>query len=71
MVWDSVDIMGSSADTAQAVEDENSNWRSADNLFMDGLQIFDFTMRAAPGLVRDLLERSGKRPEDVDLFVFH
>jgi 3-oxoacyl-[acyl-carrier-protein] synthase III len=40
-------------------------------LFMNGPQIFTFTLKAVPGLVRSLLEKSEKSLDDVDLFVFH
>ena len=60
-----------SPETAQAVCDENGNWRSPENLFMDGPEIFTFTLRTIPECVGQLLERSGKRLEEIDLFIFH
>jgi 3-oxoacyl-[acyl-carrier-protein] synthase-3 len=60
-----------SAETAQETEDQSGNWRSRDNLFMDGGEIFNFTLRAVPKCVKDLLTRAGRVQEDVDLFVFH
>ena len=38
---------------------------------MNGPEIFTFTLKAVPKAVTKLLEVSGKKLEDVDLFVFH
>lgn len=54
-----------------AVIDSDGNLRSESNLYMNGPEIFAFTLQAVPKVVRDLLARSGKNPDDVDLFVFH
>ena len=59
------------AESAVATEDASGNLRSRDNLFMDGAQIFNFTLQAVPNAVNRLLQKSGKRLEDVNLFVFH
>jgi 3-oxoacyl-[acyl-carrier-protein] synthase III len=40
-------------------------------LFMNGPQIFTFTLKAVPNLVHSLLHKSGRTLDDVDLFVFH
>lgn len=60
-----------SLDTAVAVQDENGSTRSPDNLFMNGPEIFNFTLRIVPKTVTGLLERSGLALGDVDWFVFH
>lgn len=57
--------------SAKETEDENGNVRSADNLFMSGPEIFNFTLSAVPESVGRLLAKSGKTIGDVDLFVFH
>lgn len=41
------------------------------DMHMDGLEIFNFTIRVVPGCVEDVLERSGTAMHEVDLFVFH
>ncbi|MFD6700691.1 MULTISPECIES: 3-oxoacyl-ACP synthase III family protein [unclassified Microbacterium] len=41
------------------------------DLFMDGPEIFNFTLRVVPPTVSTLLERAGLREDEVDLFVFH
>ena len=61
----------STPESAVAACDENGNWRSQDNLFMDGAEIFSFTLRAIPDCVSRLLARANRRMEDIDFFVFH
>lgn len=56
---------------AEAKSDDYGNQRSADNLFMDGAEIFTFTLRVVPKMVQDLLLRAGKTASEIDLFVFH
>jgi 3-oxoacyl-[acyl-carrier-protein] synthase-3 len=38
---------------------------------MNGPEIFNFTLRAVPALVRRLLESSGVSMDEIDHFVFH
>jgi 3-oxoacyl-[acyl-carrier-protein] synthase-3 len=59
------------AETAVPIEDENGNVRSPDNLFMDGAEIFTFTLRTVQRSVNDLLKKAGLGMSDIDLFVFH
>lgn len=51
--------------------DENGNLRTADNLYMNGAEIFNFTLRIVPRLVTSLLAKAGLDARDIDLFVFH
>jgi 3-oxoacyl-[acyl-carrier-protein] synthase-3 len=60
-----------SAETACAVMDASGNRRAADNIFMNGVEIFNFTLAAVPNAVHALLERTGQTLADVDLFIFH
>ncbi len=41
------------------------------NLFMDGSEIFQFTLRRIPRLVGDLLAKSEMTDDQIDLYVFH
>lgn len=52
-------------------EEESANVRSRDNLFMNGPEIFSFTLRVVPQSVKHLLTLAGRGMDDVDLFVFH
>jgi 3-oxoacyl-[acyl-carrier-protein] synthase-3 len=45
--------------------------RSSENLYMNGPEIFNFTLQAVPQLVSQLLERSGKSLDQVDLVIPH
>ena len=59
------------AETARECTDKFGNTRSQDHLFMDGPEIFKFTMQVVPGCVEETLARNGLGLNDVDLFVFH
>jgi 3-oxoacyl-[acyl-carrier-protein] synthase-3 len=60
-----------SPETGKAIPDEAGNLRSPENLFMDGAEIFNFSITEEPRSVRELLEHSGTDPDQVDYFVFH
>ena len=47
------------------------NIRSLENIFMDGPEIFNFTMREIPKTVNLLLEKAKISIDNVDYFVFH
>jgi 3-oxoacyl-[acyl-carrier-protein] synthase-3 len=51
--------------------DSDGNLRSEANLYMNGPEIFVFTLRAVPKAVHELLARAGKDLGDIDLYVFH
>ena len=51
--------------------DENSNPTSSDYLFMNGPDIFTFTIERVPIMVRDLLEKSGLSKDEINLFIPH
>ena len=59
------------ADTRDEAEDENGSVRSAENLFMDGQELFLFTLKRVPEVVNSTLERAGAALDDVRWFVFH
>ena len=54
-----------------ATMDSDGNLRSEANLYMNGAEIFAFTLQAVPKVVRELLAAAGKRLDDIDLYVFH
>jgi 3-oxoacyl-[acyl-carrier-protein] synthase-3 len=58
-------------ETAVVSEDGSGNFRSAQNLYMDGPEIFNFTLKVVPKVVNQLLEKSQMQLQDVDYFVFH
>jgi 3-oxoacyl-[acyl-carrier-protein] synthase-3 len=57
--------------TGTPVADGSGNVRSADNLYMNGAEIFTFTLSAVPQSVERLLKKADLAFEDVDLFIFH
>jgi 3-oxoacyl-[acyl-carrier-protein] synthase-3 len=59
------------ADTGEEAEDENGSVRSAENLFMDGQELFLFTLKRVPEVVNATLRSAETELEDVRWFVFH
>jgi 3-oxoacyl-[acyl-carrier-protein] synthase-3 len=45
--------------------------RELDKLFMDGGEVFNFTLKAVPALVRDTIAAAGNTVEDYDVFLLH
>jgi 3-oxoacyl-[acyl-carrier-protein] synthase-3 len=60
-----------SQETPQEFCDENGNIRSDANLFMDGQELFAFTIKRVPKLINGLLTKVGLTVEGVDTYVFH
>jgi 3-oxoacyl-[acyl-carrier-protein] synthase-3 len=55
-----------------AVElDDRLNDKNPAFLFMDGAEIFNFTLQSVPPLVNQTIEFSAKTPNDYDAFLFH
>lgn len=61
------------ADTSTALEecDESGNIRSKNDIFMNGPEIFNFTLEIVPQTVQAALDKNGLLKENIDLFVFH
>lgn len=57
--------------TAALISDEFGNIRTDDTLYMNGSEIFVFTLTSVPQLVKAVLEKAGISLNEVDLFVFH
>ena len=57
--------------TSDPAIDDQGNLRAEDNLFMEGPEIFTFTLKAVPALVEQTLQNAGMKIGDVDFFVFH
>jgi 3-oxoacyl-[acyl-carrier-protein] synthase-3 len=56
---------------SEVIIDEYNNFISDDHLFMNGSEIFLFTLSAVPQLIRNTLIKNGLLNENIDLFVFH
>jgi 3-oxoacyl-[acyl-carrier-protein] synthase-3 len=61
----------STAEAPEETTDASGNWRSDANLFMNGPEIFNFTLQSVPKAVSQLLAKSGAAVADVDFFIFH
>lgn len=51
--------------------DENGNPLSSDHLYMNGSEIFNFTIDAVPFLVKDTLLKNGLQYENISGYIFH
>ncbi len=61
----------SSPETAVMEEDVAGNFRSKDNLVMQGDEVFNFVQREVPPMIEHLYEQSGVDRHDVDWYMFH
>lgn len=59
------------SETVLSKEKEDSNFRSGHQLYMDGLEVFNFTLRVVPKSVKDVLAETGESVDSIDFFVFH
>ncbi len=57
--------------TALEREDDSGNFRSQEHLYMDGAEIFSFTINTVPKTVNETLVKNNMSLDEVDLFVFH
>ena len=51
--------------------DDNGNPISSDHLYMNGSEIFTFTIDAVPALIKDTLSKNDLSKEEIDSYVFH
>ena len=51
--------------------DEDGNPRSSDYLYMNGGEIFSFTLLTVPKMVKQTIEKNNLAKDDIDLYVFH
>lgn len=63
--------MPSSPETAVMVEDAAGNFRSKDNLVMQGDEVFNFVQREVPPMIEHLYKQSGIDRNEVDWYMFH
>lgn len=55
----------------EVVKIEEGIERSRRNLVLDGVEVFNFSIREAPVNVKDLLEKTGTTIDDYEYFIFH
>jgi 3-oxoacyl-[acyl-carrier-protein] synthase-3 len=58
-------------DTAARSDRGGGNSRSDEDLFMDGGEVFTFSLREVPPLVKSILAAAGDSAVTIDAFVFH
>lgn len=57
--------------SSEVIVDEYENYLSDDNLYMNGQEIFLFTLSAVPKLVENTLSKNNLEKENIDLFILH
>lgn len=62
---------GFGAKVAETIIDSSGNTRSDDKLYMNGPEIFNFTLDAVPALVESVLGKNNMKLDEVDYFIFH
>ena len=63
--------MPCSEETAIEHEDEAGNFRSLNNLVMQGDDVFNFRQREVPPMIQELLEQAGLTADEIDWYMFH
>lgn len=61
----------SASDPLELITDKHGNTRTSRNLYMNGPEIFNFSIREVPKIVERTLASAQIAKEDIDLFVFH
>lgn len=55
----------------ELITDEGGFLKSSDHLYMNGSNVFNFTLSAVPELIKSIMLKSDVVMDDVDYFVFH
>ena len=58
-------------ETAVEYADDDGNIRTKENLFMDGSEVFNFSIEVIPEEIKALLDYAGVSKDAVDYFVLH
>ena len=56
---------------SEDIVDNYGNTHNANNLYMNGPEIFNFTSEFVPKLTDSILEKAGLTKHNIDLFIFH
>ncbi|CAI2315637.1 3-oxoacyl-ACP synthase III family protein [Vibrio parahaemolyticus] len=60
-----------SNETEQESVDDEGNYRSLNDLYMNGAEVFNFAIKTEPKAITDILEFSGRTMDDIDYLFFH
>jgi len=60
-----------SAETAAEQMDSSGNWRTQEQIYMDGMGILEFVVGRIPVQIKNILAKNHMAIENVDFFVFH
>jgi 3-oxoacyl-[acyl-carrier-protein] synthase-3 len=55
----------------EEIMDEDGNAISGEQIHMQGMEVFNFGLRAVPSDINRLLTFCGKKPEDIEIMLFH
>jgi 3-oxoacyl-[acyl-carrier-protein] synthase-3 len=53
------------------VEKEDGNIRSDSQVYMDGLEVFNFTLKVVPTSINEILKKTNKEKDQIDYYLFH
>ena len=56
---------------AQEIDDNSGSIRTDNNLYMNGPEIFNFTIKAVPKVVSETLEKNNTTLDDLNYIIFH
>lgn len=57
--------------SSEEIKDEFGNITANENLVMDGMGVFLFSIRTVPPMIEELLSKAALTQNDIDLFIFH
>ena len=61
----------STSETVKSRDMEKGNSRTLHQLYMDGLDVFNFTLKVVPSSIKKALSKSNNNNETIDYFLFH
>lgn len=63
--------MPSTAETAEMTDQGDGNFRSLDNMHMDGSGVFNFVQTEVPPMLEHAFKTANESPDKIDWFLFH